>query len=288
MIYNGMQRYFSRSIVSIFVIMMTVAGAGADTLDRLRNGSPELRLGYRTDAAPFASETDGQPAGFTIDLCKAIAERVVAELTPQPVDVVWAPVSVSSRFEALQAAQIDILCGATTANDIRRETMSFTVLTYQTDAAILVNAQAFENDNWGQVIGVLNSTTSSELIEQLLTESGDGFAELRTFADRDTGISSLRAGEIDSFFGDRAILQAISNAEPGHFVVTEASYSPEPYAIALRLGDTPLQEIANAALLELFSSGEIKDLHRTWFGGQELSPALQAIYQPDGAEVPAD
>ncbi|MBX2854285.1 MAG: transporter substrate-binding domain-containing protein [Rhodobacteraceae bacterium] len=263
----------------LFALTFAPTLATSDTVERLRSGSTELRLGYRTDAAPFSSEADGARLGFTIDLCNAIADRIEAEVEPSKVDIVWRSVSVSTRFTELQEARIDMLCGATTVTDARREIMSFTVLTYQTDGAILINADAFANDSWGDAIGALVSTTSRDVMEQLLTEAGDGFAELRVFENRGAGVASVREGEIDSFFGDRAILEAIAEAEPGRFVVAETSFSIEPYAIALRVGDDAMLEIANDALRDLYRTGEINEIHKKWFGGQAPPDALLEIYR---------
>ena len=46
------------------------------TLDKIaRTG--ELVLGYRTDSTPLSfQDADGQPAGYSVDLCRKIAGRV--------------------------------------------------------------------------------------------------------------------------------------------------------------------------------------------------------------------
>lgn len=278
----------ARSLLLALVAALMAPPAFADTLERLRGGSGELRLGYRVDAAPFSAEIDGAPRGYTIELCAAIAERVAAALAPQTINAVWRPVSVSTRFDALAGGDIDMLCGATTVTEARRQTMSFTDLTFQTDAAILVDANAYESGAWGAAIGVLSATTSSELIEELLTQSGDGFAELRVFANRDLGVERLRAGEIDSFFGDRAILEAISLREPGRFVLADTSFSTEPYAIALRLDDIGLMALANKTLRELYRSGAAENHYRDWFGGREPPASLQVIYSSNSEAEASD
>lgn len=258
--------------------LAAISAAAADSMARLAEGERVLRLGYRTDAAPFSSEADGAPTGFTIALCEAIAGAVAAEIGAPPIETQWTAVSVASRFDALRDGRIDLLCGATTASDDRRAVMAFTLLTYQTDGAVLVDAKAFAAEAWGERIGVLGATTSRTVVEKLLTDSGMDFAELTIFETRGAGVDALRVGEIDSFFGDRALLAAIAAAEPQRYVLADTSFSAEPYAIALRLGDDALRAVANTALRRLYRSGEIERLHESFF---RRSPpdALKALYR---------
>jgi ABC-type amino acid transport substrate-binding protein len=52
------------------------ATASAATLDRVRQ-TGKLTLGYRTDAPPFSHKDEsGNPDGYAVSLCKAVAEKV--------------------------------------------------------------------------------------------------------------------------------------------------------------------------------------------------------------------
>lgn len=252
--------------------------ARADSLERLSAGEGPLLLGHRTDAAPFAFVQDGRAAGFSVALCAMIAERAAAALESAVAPPEWVAVSVSDRFEALASGDIDLLCGATSVTEERQGQMAFTSTIYLTDAAILVDAAAFEADEWGARIGVLGQTTSSETIESLLGGSWAEFTELVEFGVRSEGAEALRTGAIDSLFGDRALLEAIAAEAPERYRFAGQSFGLERYALAVRLGDRALLALANEMLRAAFQSGEIDRLHAEWFDGRSMSAELRRAY----------
>ena len=76
-----------------------------------------LTLAYRTDARPFSfNDAKEQPAGYTVDLCKAIATSLEQQLKVQGIKVNWVAVTSQNRIESVVKKQVDMECGATTAN----------------------------------------------------------------------------------------------------------------------------------------------------------------------------
>lgn len=266
-----------RAAVAAALLLLLGSPADCDTFDRLEGDDRVLRLGYRLDARPFSFQETGAPAGYSVALCHAIADAVSSALGAA-LQTEWIAVEVGDRFVALDDERIDLLCGATTVTESRRAQYDFSILTYRTDGAMLVDAAAFAADAWGVKIGVLRSTSSYDAIYELLTASGDGFAELIEFDARRAAVDAVKSGEIDSFFGDRALLIPYAADEPGRFHLVETSFSREPYALALRRGDTRLLETANEALRALYRSGEISEIHMRWFG-EPPDETLRALYE---------
>lgn len=271
--------YFT-AIVACLALGGACGLAAADTLDRIRAGEAVV-FGYRSDAAPFSFDDGGAPAGFTVALCRLIGRRLGKASDQSTFQPQWKPVSATGRFPALESGEIDALCGATSVTEARRRRMAFTVTTYLTDSAILVDAEAFQSGDWGKTIGVLAATTSQTTIDALLAEAGGEFSRVAAFRTRPEGVEALKNGEIDSLFGDRAILDAIRDAHPGRFVFAENSFGEERYAIAFRLEDTALRDLANKALGDAFTSGDIDRLHREWFGGRPLSEELRRSFEDE-------
>ena len=57
-----------------------IGAASAGTLDKVRQDQT-IRLGVREDAPPFSfKDANGAPAGFMVDLCRAVATGLAAEL----------------------------------------------------------------------------------------------------------------------------------------------------------------------------------------------------------------
>src|SRR6478736_9873466 len=68
--------------------------ASAATLDRMQQ-TGKLTLGYRADARPFSyRDESGNAAGYSVVLCRKIAEQVKAELKLSTLNVEFVPVTM--------------------------------------------------------------------------------------------------------------------------------------------------------------------------------------------------
>jgi ABC-type amino acid transport substrate-binding protein len=62
--------------VLVLSALLLAAGAQAQTLERVRE-SGTFKIGYRTDAAPFAYQDElDEAVGYSVDLCRAVAINV--------------------------------------------------------------------------------------------------------------------------------------------------------------------------------------------------------------------
>ncbi|MEM9725176.1 MAG: transporter substrate-binding domain-containing protein [Pseudomonadota bacterium] len=252
--------------------------ARADLFDRLEAGGA-LIMGHRTDAAPFAFIRTNRPVGFSVDLCDLVAAQLRAQLPEWSGEARWTAVSVTERFDALESGGIDMLCGATSVTEERRLRAAFSRTIFITESAILVDAEAFEAEAWGQRIGVLGATTSLKTIDQLLSDDGGEFTELTAFATRPDAVAALKRGAIDSLFGDKVLLEAIIGAYPERYVLSGSEFGEERYAIAFRRDEPRLVAAADAALSAAFRAGEIERLHQQWFDGAPMRDDLRAAFK---------
>jgi ABC-type amino acid transport substrate-binding protein len=75
--------------------------------------SGQIRIGYRVSEPPMSFlDKDGNPAGYSIDICKGIVTKVENKIG-MDVNVEYVPVTADGRFKALVDSKIDILCGST-------------------------------------------------------------------------------------------------------------------------------------------------------------------------------
>ena len=67
---------------------LTMAGAAAaETLDRIRQDGA-IRIAYREDAPPFSLKGEGgTPAGYSVELCRAVADDIKRQLNLAKLDV---------------------------------------------------------------------------------------------------------------------------------------------------------------------------------------------------------
>ncbi len=80
------------------------------TLDRII-GADRITLGYRADAAPMSHRAaSGQPEGYSVALCKRVADVLKRTLARPSLAVEWVP--VSSGFNDLTNGRVDLISGA--------------------------------------------------------------------------------------------------------------------------------------------------------------------------------
>ena len=98
-------------MVSVFLYLLYVEGAGAQsTLDAVRSKG-HLQCGVNTGLAGFAQpDSSGQWRGIDVDLCRAVTAAVFGDADK----VRYTPLTAQQRFTALQSGEVDILSRNTT------------------------------------------------------------------------------------------------------------------------------------------------------------------------------
>ena len=94
------------------------------TLDRIAQ-TGKIRIGYGS-TAPFSFlNADGQVIGYSIDLCRAVVEKLKQRLKVQSIDVEFVPRTPSNRVQLLNNGAMDIECNASTNTAERRKSVAF-------------------------------------------------------------------------------------------------------------------------------------------------------------------
>ncbi len=92
----------------------SVGSERTGTLKRI-DDTGQINLGFRESEPPMSfRDQDGNPVGYSIDLCDHIAAAVKQKLGRSDITVNYVPVTAENRFTAIESNSIDILCGATT------------------------------------------------------------------------------------------------------------------------------------------------------------------------------
>jgi ABC-type amino acid transport substrate-binding protein len=262
-------------------LLLLAGGAQAQTLDRVRD-SGTFRIGYREDAAPFSYEDAlGEAAGYSVELCRAVAANVSTVLGLAEIAVEYVPVTTEDRFQAVQDGRVDILCGATTVTLSRRKLVDFSLLTFIDGAGVMLRRDGPEDFEGlaGLKVGVRRATTTEAALADALAQQGLA-VEVVSVASHEDGLAKLQAGEIQAYFGDRAILTyLLLGSGSDDLWVSERQFSYEPYALALTRGDDDFRLLVDATLSELYTSGAIERIFTATFGARaEPTDMLQALY----------
>src|SRR5438309_9485304 len=123
----GEKRLFAAAFVGLAMVMTGGFGgtASAGVLDRIGQ-EKAIRIAYREDAPPFSfKDKIGEPAGFMVDLCRAVAKKMAEERNLAALSVVYVPVTAADRFEAITQQKADLLCEPTSATLSRRQLVDF-------------------------------------------------------------------------------------------------------------------------------------------------------------------
>ena len=277
------------------VTLVLIAGAFAiqanaqeftGTLKRVAE-TGEIRIGYVPDAPPMSfHDDDGNPTGYSIVLCRYVANAVKAAVGLEEIKLSYVPLILpEDRINAVVNHDVDIECGATTVTLSRRERVDFTLMTFITGGAVLsltgdsINSVA---DLSGKTVAVIRGTTTHAAIRDFITNNGFKIT-LRIITTHDEGIELLNAGKVDGYASDRTMLvgQVVRSEDRSRYSISRDVFSFEPYALMLARGDTDFRLVADRALAQLYSNARIRRLYHDWFGryGEPMTPIVEAMYQ---------
>lgn len=286
----GIVRLYALVSAACGLCLMAVWGGGpaaaddAATLDRIKDKA-EIRFAYREDAPPFSFVKDGEPAGYSVNLCREVAAALKEELKLPELKVTYLKVTAADRFEAITGGRADLLCEATTATLARREIMDFSIPTYVSGAGLVIgpggptSVEALA----GRKIGVLGGTTTERDVKALLQEQGIA-AEMLVAKTHDEGLGMLKDGTISAYFADRTILEERLRHDPAaaSLMLADSYLTIEPYALAMPI-DHDFRLAVDRALSRLFrTGGMIKVFRKSVDPEAKPSELLKALSRMSG------
>lgn len=225
-----------------------------------------IRFLTEFDFPPFNyAGTDGQPAGFNIDLARMICEEIKTTCTIQ-----------ARRFdtliESLNNNSGDAVIASLAVTPEMRRRVDFSDPYYRTPARF-VSRKDVEVDDVrpvdleGKRVGVVGGTAHEAYLRTLFTE-----VELHSYPNAEELRAALRRGEIDLLFGDGIALAFWLNGTDsagccvfrgGPFI--ESRFFGEGIGIAVRRGNDLLRQAFNWALFRLWENGKFTDLWLRYF-----------------------
>ena len=252
-------------------------------IERIRD-KQALTIAYDPNQAPFSLlGDDGQPTGYTVDLCRIIASQLVNQLNLGMLDVRWLKTNPRTRFEAIESGEADLECSATSNTLERQRRYAFSLTTFIQGATFAVrqdaDLQKLEELTSKKVAVVRNSTTG-KLLQQAIA-SGQMQATLIEVKNMETAANLLAAKEVDGIAGDRLLMfdQLIRSKLGTRFRMLPQDFAPEFYAIMMSRTDPDFRWAVNATLSRTFRTPVIGELYQRWFGSQnQPGQLMEALY----------
>ena len=272
--------------------------------------SGTIRLGVRDTAIPFSFQNKaGQPVGFSVDLCNAVAADIAAflnrDLLPQDAPawqtglrIAYVPVTAEARLPSIVSGAIDLECGSTTANAERAKTVAFSPVFFLAGTKLLAPTAAGLNsyrDLAGKRVAVGAGTTNATVIHRLAQTLTPPITVIERPTIEDA-YGQLAAKQVDAMASDDVLLAGLAASHPdgAKFAVIGDFLSFEPYALILRRDDPALAALVRASFERLATDGTMAARYRRWFVdklptgqtmGLPMSAQLAEIYralgQPD-------
>ena len=219
-----------------------------------------VQCGVNKGLAGFASLTSqGQWQGIDVDICRAIAAAVFNDASK----VQFTPLNAQQRFTALQSGEVDVLVRNTTATLTR-------------DASLGINfAPTYFYDGQGfMVLKSSNIKSATELAgATVCAQSGttteknmaDYFRTLKisykplAMEDHNTLKDAFFNGRCDVFTTDKSGLAVVRSEakNPNDYIILPETISKEPFAPAVRHGDSEWQDVVTWAVNAMIDAEEL-------------------------------
>jgi glutamate/aspartate transport system substrate-binding protein len=259
------------------LIAMAVAGLALSTAQAQTSGtlkkikdSGKIVIGVRDASIPFSYTPDGKTyVGYSVDLCDKIASAAQRKLGMTELQRIYQPVTSATRIPLMANGTIDLECGSTTNNLDRQKQVSFAPTTFITANRLLAKKTSNVtklDDLKGKTMVSTNGTTNLRQVNELNTQRNLGMT-IMTGKDHGESFLMVETGRAVAFAMDDILLASLAanSKNPGDFMISSEALSVEPYGLMLRRDDPEFQAVADQAIKNVFSSGEIKRIYDKWF-----------------------
>ena len=283
-----MKKFISIAVMSILALTVALPLQAAGTVEQIaKNG--KIRIGYRTDAAPFSARKGMDASGYSIELCKQIVKVIKAQPGLEKVAVEYVPLGSMVQFAAVEEGRVDLLCGASTITLKRREQVAFSSPIFITGISallrkdapeelhtLLISAEPDFQPNWRatmkdvlhQWVFVTRTGSTAEAWVEAELENYKILAKLKPADSYEHGIQQVVDGEADVMMADRPILlvAAVTNEAAAELMVLPRYFTIEPIALAMHRDDDEFRLLVDQALNGMVRSGEFIDIYVRFFG----------------------
>ena len=264
-----------RSLPLLFILTAllsrnVLAQGAPDTLAKIR-AAKAITIAFSADSLPFSYvETNNQPAGYSIDLCKRVI-AALARVTGVPdLKVNWVVDTVPNRVALVASGKADLECANTTQSQARLQQVDFSNLIFVDGGGFLVRADSNVNgygDLAGKSVAVTTGTTTEKRVGAMLKDRLID-AKIIPVKDGVEGVALLESGAVAAFASDKIKLVGLAAQakDPKKFAMLAEDLSFEPYALMLPRNDSAFRLEVNRALTQVYLSGEIDQIFAKWLG----------------------
>lgn len=269
-------------LLILLICQPAIAGNPADTLGAIKK-SGAIRIAHPVTAPPFSFMEDGEPAGYSIDLCREIVDSLAAQLGIDNIKIKWRSASTPEALRLVADGVVDMDCGITTITLARQERVDFSNEIFVAAGGVLVlNESGIQGlvSLADRKVAVIRGTTTQQRLEKALERKHTN-AKLVPVRDTDAGMLALNSGKADAYAADRMVLVAkvAGSEDPSKYTMLTEMFSVDPYAFVVPRGDAGFRLAVNRALSDIYSGPALDQIFKRWFGPAAApSEILKTVY----------
>ena len=261
--------WFGAVLCTLSLSLATHAAAQSPVLDRIK-ASGKITLAHAEDFMPFSYlDPENKPIGYTVELCKRLAEAIKQRLKLKDLQVAYVLSSVASRVDLVESGKADLECGVTPNNAERRKRVAFTVPHYITGVRYAVLAKNPATDINGLQGARMVTVSGTTAAREVIRVSAERLLKLKISEVKDdvSALRLLERGEADAVALDEALLIGLiaSRPDPKSYKVIGKQLTVEPLAIMLPRNDAEFKRVVDDEMKRIVSSREIYPLYDRWF-----------------------
>jgi glutamate/aspartate transport system substrate-binding protein len=264
-----MKRISTLLAASAAIVFALTAAAQEGTLKKIKD-SGSITVGHRDSSIPFSYYDDKQqPVGYAVDLCMRIVDAVKTELKLPKLDVKYQLVTSANRIPLMANGTIDLECGSTTNNLARQEQVWFTITHFVTANRWVAKKSANIKslaDLKGKTIVSTAGTTNIKQITEINAQQNLGM-NIISANGHPEAFQMVETGRAVAFVMDDILLYSLAaqSRNPKDYEISADALSVEPYGIMVRKDDAAYKKVVDAAMVNLYKSGQINAIYEKWF-----------------------
>ena len=214
-----------------------------------RKGRKPLRVGMDMSYPPFEMrDTQGNPAGVSVDLARALGEDCGRE-------VEFENMPFDGLIPALKTGRVDMVISSMTATEERAQSIDFSEPYWRTGLCLLTAAKsdirsAADLDQAGRKVAVVRATTG-----ELWAKGSLRRAEVLSLPKETACVLEVTQGKADAFIYDQMSIFKHWQRNPDTTRPILQPFQQESWAIGLRHGNDALKSQVNEFLKSFRAAG---------------------------------
>lgn len=219
-----------------------------------------LRFATEASYPPFEFvDSDNKIQGFDVDLANALCKEIDATCT-------FTNQAFDSLIPSLKFRRFDAVMAGMDITPEREKQVLFTKPYYDNSATFIVQKGKLADVAAlkGKRVGVQNGTTHQKYLSDKHSD-----ITIVPYDSYQNAVLDLKNGRIDAVFGDTAVVNQWLKQNPNLATlgdkVTDKAYFGTGLGIAVRQGNSELQQKFNGALDKIKADGTYKTIYNKWF-----------------------